>query len=295
MGRVLSEAGKAVVALGRLREILEEPQEAARARAAVPSVRLRGDIRFGEVGFAYAAGEPVLRGLSFHVQSGETVALLGPPGSGKSTVVQLILRLYEHDSGSIRLDGREIGELGRETLRAQVGVVLQEPFLYSKSILDNLELGRPDSTLDELVACTRDAAVHETIQGFPDGYYTLLGERGLTLSGGQRQRVAIARALLKDAPILLLDDALSAVDTRTEATILAALRRRRGRRTTLLVTHRLSAIPLVDRILVFEEGRVVQDGTHPELFAEPGPYRRLWEIQDALEESLRDELQEITA
>jgi ATP-binding cassette subfamily B protein len=217
--------------------------------------------------------------VSFRIAPGETLALLGRPGAGKSTLVQLLLRLYDYEHGSIRLDGRELKTLSRRSVRAQIGVVMQEPFLYSKTIGANLQLGRSTATKDEIVASASAADIHGSIEEFEKGYDTLVGERGVTLSGGQRQRVALARALLKDAPILVLDDALSSVDTETEGRILEALRHRRGRRTTILIAHRLSSVRHADRILVLDQGAVVQAGTHGALLKEDGPYRRLWRIQ----------------
>ncbi len=196
--------------------------------------------------------------------------------------MHLLLRLYDHQEGRIRIDGRDVRTLPRRAVRRAVAAVLQEPFLYARTVATNLRVGRHDATDEDLVACATRAAVHEAIEAFAHGYETLVGERGVTLSGGQRQRMTLARALLADAPILVLDDALSAVDTRTERRILAALRARRGRRTTLCITHRLVSVRETDRVLVLEHGRIVQSGTHDELIARPGPYRRLWEVQSSL-------------
>jgi ATP-binding cassette subfamily B protein len=194
--------------------------------------------------------------------------------------VQILLRLYSYTEGSFRLDGHELRDLDPRYVRAQVGVVMQEPFLYSRTIGANVRLGRSAATHDEIVASATAASIHGTIEEFEEGYETLVGERGVTLSGGQRQRVALARALLKDAPILVLDDALSAVDTETETRILEALRARRGRHTTIVIAHRLSSVAHADRILVLERGAIVQAGTHRELLEREGPYRRLWRLQE---------------
>jgi ATP-binding cassette subfamily B protein len=291
LGRVLTDTGKAMVALTRLREILEEPAEEDRPPAAeAPPERLRGAIEVENLTFAHRDGEPVLRGMSFRVEPGQTLALLGPPGSGKSTIVQLLLRLYDHEHGAIRLDGRDVRTLPRSFVRGQIGVVLQQPFLYSRTVEANVRVGRAEATREEVTESADAACIHAAIERFERGYDTLIGERGVTLSGGQRQRLAIARALLKDPAVLVLDDALSAVDTRTEARILDALRHRRHRRTTILIAHRLSSILHADRILVLEGGRIVQSGTHAELVAAPGPYRRLWRIQNDLEDEIAADL-----
>ena len=200
--------------------------------------------------------------------------------------MHLLLRLYDFQSGSIRFNGHEISDLDRQWLRSQFGVVMQEPFLFSKSIGDNIRLGRHGAASDEISEAARVADIHDTINGFPSGYATLVGERGVTLSGGQRQRVALARALLQDAPVLLLDDALSAVDAETEATILEALRRRHGKRTTLVIAHRLSTLAHADKVIVLEHGRIIQHGTHDELASQEGLYRRLWTIQNSIENEL---------
>ena len=293
MGRVLADTGKAMVALGRLREILEEREEwegdETESEQSLPPA-LSGAIEIDGLTFAFEDGEPALSDVSLNVAPGQTLALIGAPGSGKSALVQLLLRLYDYEEGSIRLDGRELTTLPRRYVRSQIGVVLQEPFLYSQTLGANVRVGRREATQEEIVESTSAAAIHEAIEEFEHGYDTLVGERGVTLSGGQRQRVAIARALVKEPAILVLDDALSAVDTKTEAHILEALRRRRGRRTTILISHRLSSVVHADQILVLEDGAVVQSGTHGRLIAEDGPYRRLWNIQGALEEEMERDL-----
>lgn len=286
LGRVLTDTGKAVVSLGRIREILEEPEE---TREAAPGdARARGAIDIAHLNFEYEPGRPVLRDITLQIAAGETLAIVGPPGSGKSTLIRLLLRLYDYADGSIRLDGRELADLNRQWLRQQIGVVLQEPFLYSRSIRGNLTVGRPDAPDESLVEACREAAVHDSVLSFATGFDAMVGERGVTLSGGQRQRLALARALLKDPPVLVLDDSLSAVDTGTEARILAALKRRKGRQTTLIIAHRLSSVMHADRIVVLDEGRVVQMGDHVTLAAQPGAYRRLCEIQGALDEAIRE-------
>jgi ATP-binding cassette, subfamily B, bacterial len=289
LGRVLAETGKAIVALGRIGEILAVTEEVGPSSAPTDApVGLRGQVEFDRVHFAYREGEEVLADISFCVRPGETLALLGPPGSGKTAIVNLLLRLYDFERGSIRLDGMELSSLPRDYVRAQIGVVLQEPFLFSKTLRANVEIGRSGAGEEEIVHATTSACVHDTIAAFDQGYDTLIGERGVTLSGGQRQRITLARALLKDPPILILDDALSAVDTGTEAEILAALETRHGSRTTIVITHRLSSAVGADRILVMEEGRIVQEGAHRELVGSDGPYRRLWRIQGAMENELEE-------
>jgi ATP-binding cassette subfamily B protein len=289
LGRILADAGKAMVSLGRIREVLSEKPETDLGERAEPG-SFSGSIEVRDLTFAYDGGENALTDINFTVRAGESLALLGPPGCGKSTLIQLLLRLYDYEHGSIRIDGAELRTLDRRQVRSRFGVVLQEPFLYSRTIGENVRLGRSDATEKEVVESAAAAAIHGSIEGFDEGYETLLGERGVTLSGGQRQRVAIARAILKDPDVLVLDDALSAVDTTTEAEILDSLADRNGGRTTILIAHRVSSVLHADRILVLDGGRIVQDGAHADLVREDGPYRRLWEIQGALEDEIGEDL-----
>ena len=287
MGRVLSEMGKATVAMDRMGEILAAPEETDPPGSVQdPPAEAPGELVFENVTFGYEKDRPVLRDVSFRVAAGSTLAVLGPSGSGKSALVALLLRLYDYDSGSIRLDGREIRELDRRWVRARIGVVMQEPFLYSRNLRDNIRLGRSAAADEEIWSAAAAACIHDTITTFDGGYDTIVGERGVTLSGGQRQRVALARAILGEPPILVLDDALSSVDTQTETMILEALRTRRHRATTLVIAHRLSTLARADHVIVLEAGRIVQSGTPQALRDQDGLYRRLWQIQNAWEVNL---------
>lgn len=293
MGRILTDLGKATVAIDRIDEILSEPRESAPSAdvpVADPAPDHEGEVVFEDVSFAHA-GNAVLRGVSFRIEPGQTFALLGPSGSGKSTVVSLLMRFYDPDGGRILLDGVDITRLDRKAVRKRIAVVMQEPFLYSKTIHENIRLGRSSAGDTEVTLAAQAACVHDAIEAFEKRYQTLVGERGVTLSGGQRQRLALARALLDEPSLLILDDALSAVDTDTEANILAELRARGEGQTTLLIAHRLSTVMHADQIAVLDGGRIVELGTHGELVAREGLYRRLWNIQSALEESLHGDLQ----
>ena len=289
LGRVLTDSGKAVVALGRVDHILNSPEESVEPTPATG--RGRGAITVTNLDFSYPNGQSILRNMSLSVAPGETVALVGPPGCGKTTFIRVLLRFYPYQRGQIKIDDLEINETDREWIRTQIGVVLQDPFLYAQTIDSNLRVGRPAAPHEDLLQASQDASLHESISKFANGYDTMVGERGVTLSGGQRQRVALARALLKDPPILVLDDSLSAVDTDTEHRILTALEQRRGRRTTLIVAHRLTTVRNADRILVMDNGCIIQQGSHQQLAEEQGPYRRLCEIQGALDESIRNDLE----
>jgi ATP-binding cassette, subfamily B, bacterial len=297
VGRILADMGKTVVSLGREGEILSQKIEVelehANAETAPPGAaapRGKGEIVIGNLSFDHGPEIPVLRDVSLRIKPGSTLAILGPAGSGKSTLINLLLRLYDYETGSIELDGTELRALPRRFVRGQIGSVLQEPFIYSKSLRENIKLAHSEAEEEEIVEAASAAAIHDSIAAFEDGYDTLVGERGVTLSGGQRQRVALARVLLKNPPVLVLDDAFSAVDTHTERIILHALRQRHGRRTTIVIAHRLSTLMHADHIVVLDEGRITQSGTHDSLIAQEGMYRRLWQIQTSLADDLAAEL-----
>jgi ATP-binding cassette subfamily B protein len=278
-GRVLSQLSRTMVAVGRLEEIFQAKEEEGLEEGETPS--LRGDVDFRDVSFSYGSA-PVLDHLSMHIPGGSTVAILGGTGTGKSTLTLLLQRLYDIDDGSITVGGKDIRGIRKTWLRSRIGIVLQEPFLYSRSILKNIGIRdrEPDRAAAE--AAAKDACIHDDIMEFEEGYDTVVGERGVTLSGGQKQRVAIARALVGDSDMLIFDDSLSAVDTRTDAAIRQALRARRQGVTTIIISHRVTTLMEADRIFVLKGGRVAEEGTHEELMAIPGGiYRRTWDIQSA--------------
>jgi ATP-binding cassette subfamily B protein len=289
LGRNLSELSKAGVAAGRVREILAEEPETG-GGGLTPEIR--GHIVFDSVSFAYDEKTPILKDVSFSVKPGETLAILGGTGSGKSTLVHLICRLYDlpENCGRITIDGTEIGQIDRAHLRRHVGLVLQEPFLFSKTIRQNIAAPRPGADLERVKAVASVAYVHDAIEAFGDGYDTMVGERGVTLSGGQKQRVAIARMLMGESPIMIFDDSLSAVDTETDAHIRAALKARTKQATAIIISHRTSTLMQADKILVLRDGTVEEMGTHEELMALGGSYRRIFDLQGDLEEELREEL-----
>ncbi len=300
MGRVLQELGKTMVALSRTREILAIPHESEGGQSHSISARIaQGAIEVDNLRFAHRTDREevpdetthhALNGISFKIDPGETLAILGPSGSGKSTIIHILLRLYDYSHGAIRIDGVELQNYDRKWIRSQFGVVMQEPFLYSKTLGENIGLGSGTATDTDIVEAARIAHIHDTILQFDHGYETQVGERGVTLSGGQRQRVALARAIVRDPPILVLDDALSAVDSETESTIINALQQRHGRKTTIVIAHRLSTLAHADRVIVLDAGHIIQEGRHADLVLEDGLYRRLWEIQSTLESDYQKEL-----
>jgi ATP-binding cassette subfamily B protein len=288
LGRILTQLGKATVAIGRLEEILGHPEE---SDPDMDENQLDGQVslKFDNVVFSHNEDKAALDGVSFELKAGQTIALLGSSGSGKSTIVNLLLRFYDPNSGKILLDGQDVTTMVRKSVREKIAVVMQEPFLYSRNLLENIRLGRPQATESEIVDVATTACVHHTIESFDLGYKTEIGERGITLSGGQRQRVALARALLEKPSLLILDDALSAVDTDTERLILNALREGKNRQSTIVIAHRLSTLMHADIILVLKEGRVEQQGTHESLSQQAGIYRDLWHIQSDLEANFKTE------
>jgi len=292
MGRLVVQMSTGMVSFERVLKIISHEREPLFEHTYQPDGPATGDIVFDDVSFAYDGEEQaVLHNISFHCRPGERVALLGSTGSGKTSLVSLLPRFYEYTGGSIKLDGVELKDYSRAFLRSQIGIVEQEPFLFSRTIRENITYGVNREVSDEEVErVARAAAIHDSITGFPEGYSTLVGERGVTLSGGQKQRVTIARTLLKDANILILDDAVSAVDMETEATIRGAMDTLMANRTTFIIAHRIQSVMHADHILVLDAGRVVQHGTHAELLAESGPYRRIYDLQARIEDELEEDI-----
>ena len=278
LGRVLADMSKAGVSMDRVAYILRaEPEHELPGAEDAP---MDGDIVFSHVSFGYE-GTEVLRDVSFTVPAGSTFAILGGTGSGKSTLVHLLDRLYDlgEGQGSITIGGRDIRLIRSDHLRRNIGLVLQEPFLFSRTIRENIAAARPGAGEEEIRHAADIACVDDAISEFPDGYGTLVGERGVTLSGGQKQRVAIARMLMCETPIMVFDDSLSAVDSETDAKIRAALRESLAKATVILISHRITTLMQADRILVLENGRVSDIGTHEELISRPGIYREIYDIQ----------------
>lgn len=291
LGRVIVQMSQGLVSFDRVRGIIKEDREPLEAGEVHPEGNLRGEVVFEDVTFEYEPGQPVLHNVSFRCEAGQTVALLGSTGSGKTSLVSLLPRFYDYTSGRILVDGIELKRYPRKYLRQQIGIVLQEPFLFSRTIRENIRYSVSGEIPEtEIETAAQAAAVHDVIKEFPGQYDTLVGERGVTLSGGQKQRVTLARTLLKNPSILILDDATSSVDTETEASIRTALKKQMHNRTTFLIAHRIQSVALADLILVFDKGRVVQQGTHDELLAQEGIYRKVFEIQTMIEEEVQREV-----
>jgi ATP-binding cassette subfamily B protein len=259
--------------------LLDQKQEVADSPAAVPLPQGPGEVRFEEVRFGYRPDREILKGVSFTVPPGRTLAIVGPTGAGKSTISRLLFRFYDTTAGRVLVDGTDVRAVTQESLRAAIGVVPQDTVLFNDTIRYNIAFGRPEASEEEIVEAARLAQVHDFVLRLPQGYDTIVGERGLKLSGGEKQRVAIARTILKDPRILILDEATSALDTRTEQEIQSALKRAAAGRTTLVIAHRLSTVVEADEIIVLQDGRIAERGDHPSLIAKGGLYAGMWQRQ----------------
>lgn len=284
LGQMMGFMGQAFVSLGRISEILDSKPEDY--HTGLKDVPIKGEIVFDNVYFEYEKGKPVLDGISFRIDKGSTVAILGATGSGKSSLVHLLFRLYDYQKGHITIDGVELSDISREWIRKNIGIVLQEPFLFSRSIYENIRIGDDVKDEEKVYDAARIASIHDSIEEFENGYKTIVGERGVTLSGGQRQRIAIARTVAKDVPILIFDDSLSAVDTETDSQIRQALKERSKDTTTIIISHRITTLSEADKILVIDKGKIAEEGSHEELISRDGIYKRIWEIQSSLGEDI---------
>lgn len=282
MGRTLTDMGKANVSLKRIDEIFSKDIEILVENE--DNFDIKGDIEFIDVNFNYEAEKEVLSGISFKIDSGKTLALIGPTGSGKSSLVNLLPRLYEYNGGSILIDGKELNTIDKGFIRKNVGLVLQEPFLYAKTIKENIKLQDPSLKDARVYDAAKIASIHNDIKTFEEGYETLVGERGVSLSGGQKQRMAIARTIINNSPIIIFDDSLSAVDTETDISIRNALKNRKNKSTAIIISHRISTVSEADLILVIDKGKIIQRGSHEDLILEDGLYQRIYNIQNSLDD-----------
>jgi ATP-binding cassette subfamily B protein len=279
VGFLVNMATSAGASASRVFEIIDTRNEIEEAPDALPLTNARGAVHFEGVSFAYQEGRSILQGVSFVAQPGEVIALIGPTGSGKSTIINLIPRFYDATSGAVLVDGQDVRRLQVKSLRSHISTVLQDPFLFNATIAENIAYGQPEAPMDAVIAAAKAAHAHEFIESFPKGYATIVGERGVTLSGGQKQRLAIARALLCDPRILILDDSTSSVDTETEHLIQQALAVLMQGRTTFVIAQRLLTLKSADQILVLDHGRIVQRGRHAELLTQGGLYRQIYDLQ----------------
>ncbi len=282
LGETLDQYQRAMASTTRVMNLLDTPIEMHPGDIPLPVTQVRGELEFNDVSFAYQGRTPVIENLSLHIPAGKTIAIVGSTGSGKSTLVKLLLRLYEVHSGTITLDGIEIHKLQLRDLRRAIGLVSQDVFLFHGTVKENIAYGSFDATLAEVMAAAEIAEAHEFINRLPQGYDTIVGERGQKLSGGQQQRIAIARAILKNPPVLILDEATSAVDNETEAAIQRSLEKITKNRTTIAIAHRLSTVRNADCIYVMEYGKLVEQGRHEELLEQQGIYASLWRVQSGL-------------
>ncbi len=281
LGRIIGDFGKTTVSLDRLDDIILTPTEHDEDQGEYPEIK--GNIAFKSVGFQFEDDpRPLLKNISFDVAAGQTVAIVGKTGSGKSTLLNLMVRLLDHQEGHILFDGTDIKDINKKWLRKHVGIILQEPFLYSKTVFENIAIMNQKAPKDSIFSAARVASVHDDILNFEAGYDTVVGERGVTLSGGQKQRVAIARMLLDNKPVLIFDDSLSAVDTETDIQIRRALMNQWKNTTVFIITHRIATAMEADKIIVLDKGEIIETGTHESLLKENGVYAQLWDIQTSI-------------
>lgn len=283
LGRIIGDFGKSTVANNRIYEVLDIKDEYLECDG-VLTPEIKGNISFKNVSFKFSDSEEnLLNNVNFEIKEGETVALVGKTGSGKSTIASLLTRLLEYDDGEILVDGVSLKDISKKHLRKNIGIILQDPFLYAKTIKENIKIGDATLSTEDVYEAAKVASIHKDILEFNDGYDTLVGEKGVTLSGGQKQRVAIARMLILKKPVIIFDDSLSAVDTKTDLQIRNALKQRKEKLTTIIITHRITTAKEADKIIVLEKGKVSSIGTHQELASKDGLYKTLWDIQGALE------------
>ena len=277
---LLEQMQQSLAGAERVIHVLDAPETIRNNPGALPLTDPRGSLRFDHVNFSYVEGVPVLEDVSFEAAPGEMIAVVGATGVGKSTLAQLAARFYDPTEGVIEMDGRDLRDIDLDSLHRNVAMVLQDTFLFNGTIAENVSFARPNAAPEEIEQAARIARIHEDVMEMPDGYQTVVGERGAKLSGGQKQRIAIARAVLCNAPLLILDEATASVDVKTEADIQKALADLAGKRTIIVIAHRLSTVRRADRILVFQEGRIIQQGTHQELSQVPGLYQELCKVQE---------------